>query len=183
MDSMDTIQVSDKKFAKYIPEEEILRQVKRVAAEINRDYKDKNPLFLCVLNGSFMFASDLLKEIAIPCNISFVKVASYQGTISSGKIREVIGISQPLQGRDIIVVEDIIETGFTMEHMLESLGTRGPQSVQICTLLFKPEKLQVKLDVKYAAMKISDGFIIGYGLDYNNYGRNYRDIYQAVPED
>ncbi|MCQ2084479.1 MAG: hypothetical protein MJY58_08325, partial [Bacteroidaceae bacterium] len=134
---MDTIQVADKKFAKYIPEEEILKQVKRVAQEINRDYKDKNPLFLCVLNGSFMFASDLMKEITIPCNISFVKVASYQGTISSGKIREVIGISQPLQGRDIIVVEDIIETGFTMEHMLESLGTRSPESIQICTLLFK----------------------------------------------
>lgn len=179
---MDTIQVLDKKFAKFISEKDILKEVKRIAQEINRDYEGKNPLFLCVLNGSFMFASDLIKEISIPCNIQFVKLASYEGTISSGKIREVIGISQSLKDRDIIVVEDVVDTGYTMEHMLESLGTREPKSIQVCTLLCKPGKLQVKLDLKYIAMNIADDFIVGYGLDYNSYGRNYRDIYKIVKE-
>lgn len=179
---MDTIQVSDRKFSKFIAEVEILKQVKRVAQEINRDYAGKNPLFLCVLNGSFMFASDLMKEIAIPCNISFVKMASYEGTVSTGKIREVIGISQSLSGRDIIIIEDIVETGYTMEHMLESLGTREPASIQVCTLLCKPALLKVRLDIKYIAMNISDDFIVGYGLDYNGCGRNYRDIYKIVKE-
>ncbi len=179
---MDTIKVLDKKFKKFLSEEEILAQVKRVAQEINRDYEGKKPLFLCVLNGSFMFASDLLKEITLECNIHFVKLASYEGVISTGKVREVIGISQPLKGRDVIVVEDIVDTGVTMEHMLETLGTREPNSIQVCTLLCKPGKLQVDLDLKYVAMNIPDDFIVGYGLDYDGCGRNYRDIYKVCED-
>ncbi len=177
---MNTITVKDKVFEPFLKEEEILKEVKRVAQEINRDYKDKNPLFLCVLNGSFMFASDLMKEIDIPCNISFVKLASYQGTVSTGKITEVIGINESIQGRDVIIVEDIVDTGFTMKRALENLGTRNPASLNICTLLTKPGKLQVELDIKYVAMQIPDDFIVGYGLDYDGYGRNIRNIYKIV---
>lgn len=179
---MDTIKVLDKKFEKFLSEEEILAQVKRVAGEINRDYKGKNPLFLCVLNGSFMFASDLMKEIDLDCSIHFVKLASYEGVVSTGKVREVIGINQSLKARDVIVIEDIVDTGVTMEHMLETLGTREPNSIQVCTLLCKPGKMKVKLDLKYVAMNIPDDFIVGYGLDYDGYGRNYRDIYKVCQD-
>ena len=177
---MDTIQVKDKQFALFLSESEILAQIKRVADEINRDYEGRNPLFLCVLNGSFMFAADLLKDVKVPCNISFVKLASYEGTVTSGKVREVMGITQPLEDRDVIIVEDIVDTGYTMEHMLESLGTRNPASIAVCTLLCKPGKLKVNLDLKYVAMNIPDDFIVGYGLDYDGYGRNHRAIYKIV---
>lgn len=177
---MNTIQVKDKQFTTLLTEEQILEQVRRVASEINRDYEGKNPLFLCVLNGSFMFASDLMKNISIPSNISFVKMASYEGTTTTGKVREVIGINESIQDRHVIIVEDIVDTGFTMEKMLESLGTRNPASLQVCTLLVKPGKLQVPLDLKYVAMNIPDDFIVGYGLDYDGYGRNYKDIYTIV---
>ncbi len=177
---MEIIHIKDKDFKVSIPEEEILKQVDRVAAEINRDLAGKNPLFLAVLNGSFMFASDLMKRITIPCEISFVKLASYQGVTSTGKVRDVIGINENLTGRTIVIVEDIIESGTTMQHMLETLGTYSPESVKIATLLVKPEKLKVDLDIKYAAMNIPNDFIVGYGLDYDGFGRNYKDIYTVV---
>ena len=143
---------------------------------------DKNPLLLAVLNGSFMFASDLMKMLTIPCEISFVKLASYQGTTSTGKITEVLGINEDLTGRTVVIVEDIVETGLTMKRMIETLGTRNPESIHICTLLLKPERLQVPLDIEYAAMEIPNDFIVGYGLDYDHQGRNLRDIYQIVEE-
>lgn len=177
---MEIIHIKDKDFKVSIPEEEILKQVDRVAAEINRDLAGKNPLFLAVLNGSFMFASDLMKRITIPCEISFVKLASYQGVTSTGKVRDVIGINENLTGRTIVIVEDIIESGTTMQHMLETLGTYSPESVKIATLLVKPEKLKVDLDIKYAAMNIPNDFIVGYGLDYDGFGRNYKDIYTVM---
>ena len=177
---MEIIHIKDKDFKVSIPEEEILKQVDRVATEINRDLAGKNPLFLAVLNVSFMFASDLMKRITIPCEISFVKLASYQGVTSTGVVRDVIGINENLTGRTIIIVEDIIESGTTMLHMLETLGTYSPESVHIATLLVKPEKLKVDLDIKYAAMNIPNDFIVGYGLDYDGFGRNYKDIYTVV---
>ncbi|MCQ2110628.1 MAG: hypoxanthine phosphoribosyltransferase [Bacteroidaceae bacterium] len=179
---MDIIQVKDKKFRISISEEQILAAVKRVASEINRDYEGKNPLLLGVLNGSFMFASDLMKEITVPCNISFVKMASYEGTTTTGKIREIIGINESLEGRHVIIVEDIVDTGYTMKRAVETLGTRNPASVQICTLLSKPANLKVDLDLKYVALDIPNDFMVGYGLDYDGFGRNYRDIYQIVEE-
>jgi len=177
---MSTVKIHDKTFRTSIPESEILRRVKAVAERINHDMADKNPLFLAVLNGSFIFASDLLREITIPCEISFVKLASYAGTTSTGKVTEVIGINENLAGRHIIIVEDIVDTGRTMQRMIETLGTRNPASVHICTLLVKPEKLEVDLNIEYAALEIPNEFIVGYGLDYDQQGRNLRDIYTIV---
>jgi hypoxanthine phosphoribosyltransferase len=179
---MSIVRIKDKTFKVSIPEEEILRCVKAVADQINHDMAGKNPLLLAVLNGSFIFASDLMRMITIPCEISFVKLASYQGTTSTGKIKEVIGINEDLTNRTVIIVEDIIETGLTMKRMIETLGTRNPESVHICTLLLKPEKLQVPLNIEYTAIKIPNDFIVGYGLDYDQQGRNLRDIYTLVDD-
>lgn len=179
---MDSIKIHDKKFRISYPEAEILKHVQAVADRINKDMKDKNPLFLAVLNGSFVFAADLMRLITIPCEISFVKLASYQGTMSTGKIKEVIGINEDISGRTVIILEDIVESGLTMKRMIDSLGTRNPESVHICTLLLKPEKLKVNLNIEYAAMEIPNDFIVGYGLDYNQQGRNLRDIYTLVEE-
>ena len=179
---MDTIQVLDKKFAISIPEKDILERVEAVAQQINRDLAGKNPLFLAVLNGSFIFAADLMRRITIPSEISFVKLASYQGTTSTGKVTEVIGINENLAGRTVVIVEDIVESGLTIKQMLESLGTRNPESVHICTLLLKPDKLEVDLDIEYVAMRIPNDFILGYGLDYNQQGRNLKDIYTLVTD-
>ena len=178
--SMQTIQVKDKSFSLFISEKEILREVKRIAKQINKDFQDKEPVFLAVLNGSFIFAADLLKEVNLPCEISFVKLASYQGVNTTGKIREVIGLNVDLTDRPVIIVEDIVDTGLTMAHMLDVLKQQNPASIDICTLLLKPGKLQVDLDIKYCCMEIPNDFIVGYGLDYDGYGRNMRDIYTLI---
>jgi hypoxanthine phosphoribosyltransferase len=151
-----------------------------VADRINHDMDGKNPLLLAVLNGSFIFAADLMRMITIPCEISFVKLASYEGTTSTGKITEVIGINEDLTNRTVVIVEDIVDTGLTMKRMVETLGTRNPASIHICTLLVKPEKLKVDLNIEYAAMSIPNDFIVGYGLDYDQQGRNLPDIYTVV---
>ena len=177
---MSKVTIHDKTFEISIPEADILKRVKAVAERINEDYAGKNPLFLAVLNGAFVFAADLMREISIPSEISFVKLASYQGTTSTGTIKEVIGINEDLSGRHVIIVEDIVDTGLTMKRMTESLGTRHPASINICALLVKPEKLQVPLDIKYCALQIPNDFIVGYGLDYDQQGRNLRDIYSLV---
>ena len=177
---MQTIQVKDKTFSLFIPEEKIIKEVKRIAEQINKDYEGKEPVFLAVLNGSFIFAADLLKDISVPCEISFVKLASYQGVNTSGEIREVIGLNVDLTGRPVIIVEDIVDTGLTMAHMLEMLKLQNPASIDICTLLLKPGKLMVDLGIKYCCMEIPNDFIVGYGLDYDGFGRNTRDIYTLV---
>lgn len=177
---MDTIKIKDKQFAVSIPEEKILAEVERLATQISHDLEGKNPLFLCVLNGSFMFAADLFRRITIPAEISFVKLASYEGTASTGVIKEVIGLSENIAGRTVVVVEDIIDTGCTMQKLLENLGTRAPESIHVCTLLLKPEKLKVPLDVQYVALEVPNDFIVGYGLDYDGYGRNLKSIYTVV---
>ena len=179
---MSRVTIKDKTFETSIPEAEILERVKAVAAQINQDMADKNPLFLAVLNGAFVFAADLMREITIPCEISFVKLASYQGTTSTGKVHEVLGVNENLSGRTIVIIEDIVDTGLTLKQMIESLGTRNPESIHICTLLLKPEKLKEKLDVEYVAFRIPNDFILGYGLDYDQQGRNLRDIYTLVEE-
>ena len=142
--------------------------------------ESKNPLLLAVLNGSFIFAADLMRMLTIPCEISFVKLASYQGTTSTGVIKEVFGINEDISGRTVIIVEDIVESGLTIKRMIETLGTRNPESIHICTLLLKPERLTVPLNIEYVAMEIPNDFIVGYGLDYNQQGRNLRDIYTVV---
>lgn len=177
---MSTIRVHDKEFAPSIPAEEIMAQVRRVAEEINKDYEGQQPLFLIVLNGAFVFAADLMREISVPAEVSFVKLASYEGTSSTGTVREVIGLNTDITGRPIIIVEDIVESGITMAHMIETLKKQNPKSIDICTLLVKPEKLEVKLDIRYVAMEIPNDFILGYGLDYDGLGRGLKDIYTIV---
>lgn len=179
---MSVVKIKDKTFKSSIPEAEILERIQAVADQINRDMADKNPLLLAVLNGSFIFAADLMRRLTIPCEISFVKLASYQGTTSTGKITEVIGINEDLTNRTVIIVEDIVESGQTMKRMIETLGTRNPASIHICTLLLKPDRLQIPLDIEYVAMEIPNDFILGYGLDYDQQGRNLRDIYTIVEE-
>ena len=174
------IKVKDKTFSVSISERTIRGQIKRIADKINRDYEGKEPVFLAVLNGSFIFAADLLREIDLPCEISFVKLASYEGTSSSGSIREVIGLNIDITDRPVIIVEDIIDTGLTMAHMLETLKKQNPASIDICTLLLKPSKLQVKLNVRYCCKEIPDDFVVGYGLDYDGFGRNTKDIYTII---
>ena len=177
---MSIVKIKDLTFKTFIPESEIQQRVKAVAEKINKDLDGKNPLLLAVLNGSFVFAADLIRNLTIPCEISFVKLASYQGTTSTGKIKEVIGLNEDLTGRTVVIVEDIVDTGFTMKRMIETLGTRHPESIHICSLLVKPDKLQVPLNIEYAAIEIPNDFIVGYGLDYDQQGRQLRDIYTIV---
>jgi len=177
---MSIVQIRDRRFRISIEEAEIKKRVKALALQISKDLEGKNPLFLGVLNGSFVFTADLMREMTTPCEVSFVKLASYQGTTSTGKVREVIGINEDLKGRHVVIVEDIVESGTTMKRMIEQLGTRNPASVQICTLFFKPEKLKEDLHLDYVAFEIPDDFIVGYGLDYDQAGRELKDVYTIV---
>ena len=179
---MSVIKIKDKQFKVSIPEAEIKTRIKALAAQISKDMEGKNPLFLGVLNGSFIFAADLMREMTIPCEISFVKLASYQGTMSTGKIKEVLGINESLTGRTVIILEDIVERGLTIRQMIDSLGTRNPASVHVCTLFFKPEKLKENLKLDYVAFEIPNDFILGYGLDYDQQGRGFKDLYTLVKE-
>lgn len=177
---MDTIQIHDKKFRMSIPESEIQAAVKRVGDAINRDASELNPLFICVLNGAFMFAGDLMKVVNFPCEITFVKLSSYEGFMTSGTVKEVIGLNESVVGRNVIVVEDIVDTGITMERILRSLEAKGAKSIRVATFFQKPEALQRDITVDYVAMKIPNDFIVGYGLDYDGYGRNLKEIYTVV---
>ncbi len=179
---MKEIQLKDKRFRIDISGDDILTQVRRVANEINTDLKGKNPLFLVVLNGAFMFASDLMKHIEIDCEISFVKLASYQGTTSTEKVKELIGLNEDLKGRNIVVVEDIVDTGITMEGIITDLLKKEAADVRIATLLFKPEAFQKSYKVDYIGIEIPNDFIVGYGLDYDGLGRNYQDIYKIIEQ-
>ncbi len=174
---MATIDIKDKTFETLIPEEEILRRVKTVADKMNNDLKGKNPLLLGVLNGSFIFAADLMRMLTIDCEISFVKMSSYEGTSSTGAVKKLVGLKENIEGRTIVIVEDIVDTGLTMEQMLKYLEEFKPAEVHICTLLLKPENLKRDLNIEYVAMEIPNDFILGYGLDYDGLGRNLRDIY------
>jgi hypoxanthine phosphoribosyltransferase len=177
---MSIAKIKDKTFATSISEEQIKQRVKELALRISKDMEGKNPLLIGVLNGSFIFAADLMREMTIPCEISFVKLASYQGITSTGKVHEVLGINEDLTGRTVIIVEDIVDTGRTMRQMIESLGTRHPDSVHICSLFVKPDKLEEPLDIEYAAFEIPNDFIVGYGLDYDQQGRGLKEIYTLV---
>lgn len=179
---MSTVKLHDKTFVKSITNEEICREIKKVADRINHDYAGKCPVMLGVLNGCFMFVAELLKNLNIECEISFVKLSSYQGTNSTGVVREVLGLTDSIVGRDVIIIEDIVDTGYTMQSMLETLGTREPASLEIASLFVKPARLKVPVDVKYSVFTIPDRFIVGFGLDYDHLGRNLPDIYDAAEE-
>ena len=152
----------------------------RVASEINRDLEGANPLFLSVLNGAFMFAADLMRNLTIPSEISFVKLASYAGTSSTGKVKELVGLNDNIEGRTVVIVEDIVDTGGDNEALVGNITSWKTEEIRIATLLLKPDKLEVELDIHYVAMRIPNDFIVGYGLDYDGLGRNYRDIYTVM---
>lgn len=179
---MSRVTIKDKTFETSIPEAEIQKRVKAVADRINIDFKGRRPILLSVLNGSFIFAADLMRYLTIECEISFVKVASYAGTTSTGTVKKLIGVNADLKGRDVIIVEDIVDTGVTMKNMLSMLSDYEPASLHICTLLVKPEKLTAPLNIEYCALEIPNDFIVGYGLDYDQLGRNLRDIYTVVDD-
>ena len=179
---MGIVKIKDKTFKTSIPEADILKKVQVVADRLNQDYADKTAVFLAVLNGSFIFAADLMRMITVPSEISFVKYASYEGTSSTGSMKTLMGLNQDLTGRHLVIVEDIVDSGFTMAHMIEDLKKKNPASIEICSLLVKPGNLKVDLDINYTVMEIPNDFIVGYGLDYDQEGRNLRDIYTIVEE-
>ncbi len=170
--------VHDKEFEVYISYESILERTQEIADKINLDYAGKTPVFIGILNGVFMFAADLMKEIALPAEITFIKLASYQDTTSTGNIKELIGLRANIKDMDVIIIEDIIDTGETIAHVIKKLQELEPRSVEIATLLLKPEVFNKNIPLKYVGFEIPHKFVIGYGLDYNGQGRNLKDIYQ-----
>ena len=177
---MDTVKVHEKEFSKFIDANEIEKAVDKIATQINQDYKGKNPLFLIVLNGAFMFAADLLKKVTIPCEISFVKLSSYIGTKTTSVVRELIGLDEVLNNRSVIIVEDIIDTGITMGVTTEKLKKLEAKDVRIATLLFKPDAFRMNYEIDYVGINIPNDFIVGYGLDYDGHGRNLPHIYKII---
>lgn len=175
---MKSVEIKDKVFELFIEESEILAAVDKIAARMNKDLEGKDPLFIAVLNGSFMFASELMKRISIPCEISFVRMASYQGSKSTGTIKEIYGLQEDIEGRTVVVIEDIVDTGHTMSMIQEQLECDNPKEIKIATLLFKPNALTQKVNLDYVAMEIPNDFIVGFGLDYDGYGRNLPHIYK-----
>lgn len=175
------VKIHDKVFEISIPESEILEKVEAVASRLREDYADKNPVLVIVLSGAFVFASDLLRVLDMPCQLAFTKLASYSGTASTGKIVEQLPVTESLTDRHVIVVEDIVETGYSMQYLLGRIRESNPASVEICALSAKPEKCKVPgLTVKYVGMNLPEAFIVGYGLDYDGAGRELRDIYSLV---
>lgn len=177
------IQVKDKNFEISITHEELQQKISALADVLNKDYEGKSPILLGILNGSFMFAADLVRYLTFQHEIQFGKFSSYQGMNTTGKVKELIGITADLKDRDVIIVEDIVDTGVTMSNLIPQIKAKGAKSVEICTLLMKPEKLQVPLDVKYCAIEIDNLFVLGYGLDYDGLGRNYKDLYVVTSPD
>ncbi len=177
---MKKVKILDKEFGIYLSAAEIDKAVGRVADSINEDLKGKDPLFIVVLNGAFMFASDLLKKIKLDNNITFVKLSSYSGTRSSRVVKELIGLNETVKGRTVVIIEDIIDTGLTMQRMLEILQQQEVEEVKIATLVFKPEAFKGDYPIDYIGLDIPNDFILGYGLDYDGYGRNLPDIYKII---
>ena len=171
------IKLHDKNFRVLISAEEIDKAVTRVAEQLDERYKGRTPIFLGVLSGSFLFLADLVRKVHFDSQMAFVKISSYVGTESSGKITQQFGVDFVIEGRDIIIVEDIVETGHSMTYLLDYLKAKNPASITICTLFFKPEKFLYEYKIDYTALSIGNEFIVGYGLDYNQLGRNLKDIY------
>lgn len=177
-----TVRIHNKTFRISISQDEIQKAVSDLAEKINHDLQYTNPLFICVLNGAFMFAGDLMKNINFPCEITFVKLSSYDSLTTTGKVKEIIGLNESVVGRNVVVVEDIVDTGITMEKILTSLASKGAKEVKVATFFQKPDALQKDIKVDYVAMSIPNDFIVGYGLDFDGYGRNLADIYTLVEE-
>ncbi|MEM6522561.1 MAG: hypoxanthine phosphoribosyltransferase [Bacteroidota bacterium] len=174
------IQVKDKHFELLIPHDELQQKIHFLAQKINDDYNHQRPLFIAILNGSFMFASDLLKEISIECEISFVKVASYEEMESSGNVKQLIGLNENIFNRHVIIIEDIIDTGKTISKMLEEFKSLGATSVEVVSLFQKPTASKIHDMIRYVGFQLPDAFVLGYGLDYDGLGRNLKDLYSLV---
>jgi hypoxanthine phosphoribosyltransferase len=174
------MQIKDLEFKQFINKSKIQEAIRGLAQQINTDYKDKTPVFLPILNGSFIFAADLIKQIEISCKVSFVKVSSYSGTTSSGQLKTLIGMDASLFNQDVIVVEDIVDTGQTLQKIIEELKGLGTKSVEVVTLLRKEPAREKMINVKYTGFEIENEFVVGYGLDYDGLGRNLKEIYKAV---
>ena len=174
------ITIKDKKFSVSITHEAIQDKVKALAEKMNRDYAGKNPVFVCILNGAFVFAADLMRYLDFQPDIVFAKYSSYSGMDTTGTVNEVLGVTMDLTGKDVVLIEDIVDTGVTMSHVLPIFKAKGAASVKLATLLMKPEKLRCDVKVDYCALEIPNDFIVGYGLDYAGLGRNYKDIYTVV---
>jgi len=170
------IEVLDLRFEEYISEEKIQERVKAIACELNQKYAGKDPLFLGILNGSFMFIADIFKQVNIPCEVSFLKINSYHNTSSTEKIKELIGLNQSLEGRHVVILEDIVDTGRTLDYILKTIAERNPASVEVATLLYKPSAMVIPVKIDYVGFEIENQFVLGYGLDYNGYGRNHNSI-------
>ena len=177
---MAVIKVHDKSFGTYLSEETIQKRVKEMAMAINKDYEGRRPLFICILNGSFMFAADLFKNLTIEAELCFIKLASYKGMKSSGKVVTSIGLEEDLFGKEVIIVEDIVDTGKTLHKFLPKLMHQQPKSLKIAALLYKSEATEYPLTLDYIGFDIPNKFVVGYGLDYDGLGRNLKEIYQLV---
>ncbi len=174
----EIVQIKDKSFEHFIDFQDIQNAVKTVATRMNNDLKGKNPLFLAVLNGAFMFMGDLMKEVSVSCEISFIRLASYQGLKSTENVQEIFGLTEDIEGRTVVIVEDIVDSGNTMLMLIKQLEKRNPKEIKIATLLLKPEALKHDVKLDYVALEIPNDFIVGYGLDYDGYGRNMNSIYK-----
>lgn len=179
---MASITVNDRLFQPFLTAHQIDEQIKRMGAELSRDYKGKRPLFIAILNGSFMFASDLFKEINIEAEICFIKLASYKGTKSTGNVITSIGLDENLKDRHVIILEDIVDTGKTLHEFLPQLVNQQPASLKIAALLHKPEALKHPLTVDYLGFSVPNKFLLGYGLDFDGLARNLKEIYQLAEE-
>jgi hypoxanthine phosphoribosyltransferase len=175
-----TIEINGKVFQLYISAREIEAAVAAVAYKMKRDLEGKNPVFIGLLNGAFMFCSDLMKQIDFECNISFVKVKSYNGLESSGQVDQVIGLTESIKGRIVIVVEDIVDTGTTLSHFLKYLKSLQPAEIKVATMFYKPDAVIYKIPIDYTGIEIKNKFVVGYGLDYNGIGRNFKDLYELT---
>lgn len=174
------VKVQDKHFEPFIPEDRIQNEVGRIADEMNRELASKDPIFLGILNGAFMFASDLYKQLDFPCQITFLKLASYSGTHSTGTVKQLIGINRDLKDRVVVVLEDIVDTGVTLETIIRQLSGYQPAEIRVATFLHKPDATVKEVKLDYVGMEIPNDFILGYGLDYDGYGRNFKEIYRLV---
>jgi hypoxanthine phosphoribosyltransferase len=179
-DAFLAMKIKDLEFKKLITANKIEERVAELAAQINHDYRNKTPILLPVLNGSFMFASDLMKELKIPCRISFVKISSYSGTASTGQLKTLIGHEESLFNQDILILEDIVDTGLTLQKIIEELRGLGAKSVEAISLLRKAPAREKKIDVKYIGFDLENDFVLGYGMDYDGLGRNQKDIYKQL---
>ncbi len=179
---MSVIQVNDKKFQPYISAAEIDVRIKALATQMNGDYNGKRPIFIAILNGSFMFASDLFKEITIDAEICFIKLASYKGTRSTGNVITSIGLDEPLKDRHVVIIEDIVDTGNTLHKFLPQLYNQQPASLKIAALLHKPEAMEHDIVIDYLGFSVPNKFLLGFGLDYDGLGRNLAEIYQLTGE-